>query len=145
MPGTSQHFLRTLVLQTLRCTRHSSNSTPPSRPRSPVLPSCTPPSRQCRTRRRTFGSLAASDHPLKWKRFDDRVIQVYYHIHLSFSLTYEAPWTLLHNLDAEGARGVGLVAVALHWHVAFRQKRPVHAAVVIVPAKISEFRFRVGS
>ena len=29
-------------------------------------------------------------------------------------LTYEAPGALLHDLDAEGARGVGLVAIALH-------------------------------
>ena len=33
-------------------------------------------------------------------------------------LTYEASGALLHDLDAEGAGRVGLVAVALHRHVA---------------------------
>ena len=65
-------------------------------------------------------------------------------------LTYESPGALLHNLDAEGAGGMRLVAIALHRHVALGEKGPVHAAVVVVPKKdigwfIGQQRKRVWS
>ena len=48
------------------------------------------------------------------------------------TLTDESLWPLLDDLDAEGARRVTLVRVALHGDVALRLERPVHAAVVLV-------------
>ena len=45
----------------------------------------------------------------------------------------EAPRALLHDLDAEGARSVGLVRVALHWDISLWLERPVDTAVVLIP------------